>query len=156
MIIGKDLKNLGETEDPTPYIAGYTAGNDVSSRYWQKKERSGGQHAVGKSFDKFAPLGPILVSTSVIPDPTKLKLKTTVNGKMRQETNTDDLIFDVPAILRFLSRGVTLRRGTVIMTGTPSGIGAKFEPPRWIKDGDIVEVEITEIGKMRNRMVLLE
>jgi len=154
VIIGKDCKNLGENEDPTPYILGYTVGNDVSSRYWQRPERSGNQHGYAKSFDKFAPIGPVLVSTSVIPDPKALTLRTKVNGEQRQITKTDDLIFDIPAIIRHLSRGTTLRPGTLIMTGTPSGVAAFMKPPAWLKDGDVVEIEISEIGKIRNRMVL--
>lgn len=154
MVIGKPLKNLKEGQDPTPYIAGYTVGNDVSSRYWQRAERSGGQHAIGKSFDKFAPIGPVLVSTSAIPDPKALHLKTTVNGELRQESSTGLLIYDIPTVLRFLSRGVTLHPGTVIMTGTPAGVAASFKPQKWLQDGDVVEVEISGIGKIKNKMVL--
>lgn len=154
MVIGKDCKNLGEDEDPTPYILGYTVGNDVSSRYWQRPERCGGQHGYAKSFDKFAPIGPVIASTTAIPDPKTLTLTTTVNGELRQKTKTDDLIFDIPAIIRFLSRGTTLRPGTVIMTGTPSGVAAFMKPPPWLGDGDVVEIGITGIGKIRNKMVL--
>jgi 2-keto-4-pentenoate hydratase/2-oxohepta-3-ene-1,7-dioic acid hydratase in catechol pathway len=154
VIIGRDLKDLGEDEDPTPYILGYTVGNDVSSRYWQKAERCGGQHGYAKSFDKFAPIGPILASTSAIPDPKTLTLRTSVNGEQRQKTQTDDLIFDIPAILRYISRGTTLRPGTLIMTGTPSGVGAFMKPPTWLQDGDIVEIEISGIGQIRNKMVI--
>lgn len=153
MIIGKDLKNLADDEAATPYILGYTVGNDVSSRYWQMPERSGNQHGYAKSFDKFAPIGPIIASPRAIPDPANLTLRTTVNGEQRQETRTDDLIFDIAAILKHLSRGTTLRRGTVIMTGTPSGVAAFLKPPVWLKDGDLVEVEISGIGKIANRMV---
>jgi 2-keto-4-pentenoate hydratase/2-oxohepta-3-ene-1,7-dioic acid hydratase in catechol pathway len=153
VIIGKDCKNLGENEDPTPYILGYAVGNDVSSRYWQNPERSGGQHGYAKSFDKFAPIGPVLASTSAIPDPTALTIETTVNGELRQHSGTDQLIHDIPAIIRHLSRAVTLRPGTVIMTGTPSGVAAFFKPPRWLQDVDIVEIEISGIGTIRNKMV---
>ncbi|OAG45108.1 hypothetical protein AYO21_00456 [Fonsecaea monophora] len=154
VVIGKPLKNLKEGEDPTPYIAGYTVGNDVSSRYWQRAERSGGQHAQGKSFDKFAPIGPVLVSTSAIPDPNKLYLKTWVNGELRQESSTGLLIYSIPTVLRYLSRGVTLQPGTVLMTGTPAGVAASFRPQKWLQDGDVVEVEISGIGKIKNKMVL--
>jgi 2-keto-4-pentenoate hydratase/2-oxohepta-3-ene-1,7-dioic acid hydratase in catechol pathway len=154
VVIGKYCKNLGENEDPTPYILGYTVGNDVSSRYWQRPERCGTQHGYAKSFDKFAPIGPVLVSTTAIPDPKALKLKTRVNGEQRQITGTDDLIFDIPAIIRHVSRGTTLLPGTVIMTGTPSGVGAFMTPPAWLQDGDVVEVEISEIGTIRNKMVM--
>jgi len=127
-------------------------GNDVSSRYWQDPVRAGGQHGYAKAFDKFAPIGPVLCSTNQIPDPTKLMLKTFVNGEERQKTRTDDLIFDIPAIIRHLSRGRTLRPGTVIMSGTPSGVGYFMKPQAFLKNGDIVEVEISEIGKIRNKM----
>lgn len=154
MVIGRDCKNLGEHEDPAPYILGYTVGNDVSSRYWQQPERCGTQHGYAKSFDKFAPIGPILVSTTAIPDPKALTIKTRVNGQQRQITRTDDLIFDIPAIIRHVSRGTSLKPGTVIMTGTPSGVGAFMKPPAWLQDGDIVEVEISKIGIICNKMVM--
>ena len=154
VVIGKELKNLGESEDPTPYILGYTVGNDVSSRYWQRPERSGGQHGYAKSFDKFAPIGPILASTAAVPDPTALKLETRVNGEKRQSTGTDDMIHGIPAILRFLSRGTTLKPGTIIMTGTPGGVAAFMKPPAWLQDGDIVEIEISGLGTITNKMVL--
>ena len=136
-----------------PYILGYTAGNDVSSRYWQTQERSGGQHGSAKWFDKFAPIGPAIVSKDVIRDPSKLLMRTYVNGELRQSTQTGDMIFDIPDLIRHLSRGLTLRKGTVIMTGTPSGVAAFMNPPPWLKHGDIVEVDIEKIGRIRNRMV---
>jgi 2-keto-4-pentenoate hydratase/2-oxohepta-3-ene-1,7-dioic acid hydratase in catechol pathway len=134
------------------YVLGYTVGNDVSSRYWQRLERGSGQPGYAKSFDKFAPLGPTIVSPNLIPDPKTLTLKTYVNGELRQQTGTDDLIFDIPTLIRHLSRGMTLRKGSVIMTGTPSGVAAFIKPPAWLKDRDIVEIEISVIGRIRNRM----
>lgn len=153
VVIGRSAKNLTESDNPLDYVLGYTVGNDVSSRYWQDPVRAGGQHGYAKAFDKFAPIGPILCSTSQIPDPTKLTLQTFVNGEERQTTKTDDLIFDIPAIIRHLSRGRTLRPGTVIMSGTPSGVAAFMKPPAWLKDGDVVEVKISELGMIRNKMV---
>lgn len=136
------------------YVLGYTVGNDISSRFWQlDKDRSGGQHGYAKSFDKFAPIGPTLCSTEQIPDPNKLHLTTTVNGVQKQSTCLDDLIFDVPTIIRHLTRGMTLRAGTVIMTGTPSGVAVFESPPGWLKDGDIIRVEIQGIGNIANKMV---
>ena len=153
-MIGKTCKNLQEGDDLTPYILGYTAGNDVSSRHWQRPPQSGGQHAIGKSFDKFAPIGPVIASTTAIPDPHALELRTFVNGEQRQQTSTGDMIFNIAAIIRFLSRGVTLRPGTVIMTGTPAGVAASFnDPDKYLKDGDVVEVEISGIGRIKNKMV---
>jgi 2-keto-4-pentenoate hydratase/2-oxohepta-3-ene-1,7-dioic acid hydratase in catechol pathway len=156
VIIGKDCKNLSDSDDPFDYVLGYTVGNDVSARFWQAPAQSGGQHAYAKSFDKFAPLGPVLVSTSVIPDPAKLTLKTWVNGEERQSSGIDDLIFDVPALIRFLSKGRTLEKGTVIMTGTPSGVAAFMKPPVWLADGDVVEMEIAGIGRIKNNMVFMQ
>tara|TARA_R110002003_G_scaffold40_3_gene2575 strand:- start:884 stop:1381 length:498 start_codon:yes stop_codon:yes gene_type:complete len=152
-IIGKDCKNVTESEDAMQYIFGYTTGNDVSSRYWQAPERSGNQHRTGKSFDKFAPIGPVITSPSVIQDPHKLSIKSYVNGELRQSARTDDLIYDIPTIIRHISRGTTVRKRTVVMTGTPSGVAAFMKPPQWLGDGDVVEVEIEGIGRIRNTMV---
>jgi transcription initiation factor TFIIH subunit 2 len=100
-------------------VFGYTIGNDVSSRHWQNPKISGAQHGYAKAFDKFAPIGPVIASTSAIRDPTQLKIVTKVNGDVKQDGSTDDLIFSVEDIIRHLSRGMTLRAGTLIMTGTP-------------------------------------
>lgn len=128
----------------------------MSSRYWQRAERSGGQHGYAKSFDKFAPIGPVIASPKAIPKPGALKLKTCVNGEERQNACTDDLIHDIPAILHFLSRGTTLNPGTTIMTGTPGGVAAFMTPPAWLQDGDVVEIEIEGLGTIRNKMVLVD
>ena len=112
----------------------------------------GGQAGYAKGFDKFAPLGPVLVSPVAITDVGQLRMVTSVNGEQRQSTKLNDLIFDVPTLIRHLSRGMTLRKFTVILTGTPSGVAALMKPPAYLKDGDIVEVEIEKIGKIRNRM----
>lgn len=125
--------------------------NDVSSRYWQMPERAG-QAGYAKGFDKFAPIGPILVSPDALPDIGSLRLTTKVNDEERQTTMLDDLIFDIPTLIRHLSRGLTLRKFTVILTGTPSGVGALRKPPLWLEDGDVVTIEIDKIGKISNRM----
>jgi 2-keto-4-pentenoate hydratase/2-oxohepta-3-ene-1,7-dioic acid hydratase in catechol pathway len=153
VVFGKDAKNLSESDSVYDYILGYTVGNDVSSRFWQDPVRGGGQHGYAKAFDKFSPIGPVLCSTTQIPDPSKLTLTTIVNGEQRQQTKTDDLIFDIPAITRHLTRGRTVTAGTVVMTGTPSGVAAFMKPPPWLKDGDVVEVQISEIGRIRNRII---
>ncbi|KAM0414663.1 hypothetical protein ACHAPT_013489 [Fusarium lateritium] len=153
VVLKKDCKNLTASHDVSEFILGYTAGNDVSSRYWQVPERCGSQHGSAKSFDKFAPIGPVITSPQAIPDPKQLRMETFVNGEKRQSTKIDDLIFDIPRILQHLSRGTTLRKGTVIMTGTPSGVAAFMKPPAWLKDGDMVEVTIEKIGSIVNRMV---
>ncbi|KAH7141935.1 fumarylacetoacetate hydrolase family protein [Dactylonectria macrodidyma] len=153
VVLGKDCKNLTADADFSEYILGYTAGNDVSSRWWQMPERSGNQHGSAKSFDKFAPIGPVITSPRVITDPADLRMECFVNGEKRQSTKIDDVIFDIPAILQHLSRGTTLRKGTIIMTGTPGGVAAFIKPPAWLKNGDVVEVHIDKIGVIRNKMV---
>ncbi|EXJ61494.1 uncharacterized protein A1O5_11810 [Cladophialophora psammophila CBS 110553] len=153
-VVGKDVKNYNAKDDFEEFLLGYTVSNDVSSRYWQFPERSGGQHGYAKSFDQFGPIGPVIVSTSEIPGIPHLDLKTTVNGEERQNSNTNDLLFTIPQILDHLSRGTTLKKGTVVMTGTPSGVAAFMKPPKWLKTGDVVEVEISQIGKIKNKMVI--
>ena len=103
--------------------------------------------------DKFAPLGPLIASTQAIRDPSKLKITTHVNGELRQESGTENMIFDVATLVRHLSRGITLRRGTIIMTGTPDGVAAFMKPSPWLRNGDVVEIEISGIGKIKNKMV---
>ncbi|KAK5327270.1 hypothetical protein LTR43_006425 [Exophiala xenobiotica] len=153
VVIGKDVKNA-MVENALDYVLGYTAGNDVSARYWQWKDRSGGQHGSAKGFDKFAPIGPVIVSPSAIGNPHNLSLKTIVNRTdVRQSSRTDDVIFRIPEIIAHLTRGTTLRKGTVIMTGTPSGVAAFMKPPGFLQDGDVVEVEIEKIGRIANKLV---
>lgn len=152
VVIGKTGKDISEA-DALSYVLGYTAGNDVSARYFQLPNTSGGQYCYAKSFDAFAPIGPVLVSPAVVPDPQKLKYRTKVNGEVRQETGTDDMVWTVAQIITHLSRGTTLRAGTIIMTGTPSGVGLFMEPKGFLKDGDVVEVEIDGIGSIANKMV---
>jgi 2-keto-4-pentenoate hydratase/2-oxohepta-3-ene-1,7-dioic acid hydratase in catechol pathway len=152
VVIGKDCKDVSE-DQALSYVLGYTAGNDVSARYFQLPDTSGGQYCYAKAFDKFAPIGPAIVSPSLIPDPQKLKYTTKVNGQLRQETPTSDMIWSVKQIIAHLSRGTTLRKGTVIMTGTPKGVGLFMEPKGFCKDGDVVEVNIEKIGAIANKMV---
>jgi len=152
VIIGKDAKNITESE-ALNYVLGYTAGNDVSARNFQLPVSvSGNQFSYAKSFDQFAPIGPCVLLAKGI-DPQKLNYVTKVNGEKRQETGTDDMIFSIKQIIAHLSRGTTLRKGTVIMTGTPSGVGLFMEPKGFLKDGDVVEVDIEGIGSLRNKMV---
>ncbi|KAF2710997.1 hypothetical protein K504DRAFT_481012 [Pleomassaria siparia CBS 279.74] len=153
IIIGRDAKNVSAA-DALSYVLGYTVGNDVSARNFQlPADISGGQFGYAKSFDGFAPIGPAIVSTSVIPDPQKLRYTTKVNGEKRQETGTDDMIWSVKEIIEHLSRGTTLRAGTAIMTGTPSGVGIFMEPKGFLKDGDVVTIEVEGIGSLVNKMV---
>lgn len=153
VVLGKDIKNWTlKSDDISTVILGYAASNDVSSRWWQAPSRSNGQHGTAKSFDKFAPVGPVLASTRVVPDPRKLRMTCRVNGEERQSTLIDDQIFDIAAVLEHLSRGMTLRRGTVIMTGTPSGVTAFHKPSAWLRDGDVVTVRVEGVGEICNRM----
>ena len=131
------------------YVLGYTCANDVSARDWQKNH-GGGQWVKGKSFDTFCPLGPILVTADRIPNPQLLPIRTILNGQIRQESYTGDMIFTVAEIIAFLSGSTTLRAGTVILTGTPPGVGVAADPPRFLKTGDEVVVEITGIGRLKN------
>ena len=149
VIIGRDAKNVSE-KSALDYLLGYTVGNDVSARNFQLPEASGGQFCYAKSFDKFAPIGHTIVSADSIPDPQALILITRVNGEVKQETSTSDMIWGVRQIISHLSRGTTLRKGTVIMTGTPSGVG--FFRKEFLKNGDIVEVELEGLAKVRNMM----
>ncbi|KAL3460088.1 hypothetical protein BJX64DRAFT_290573 [Aspergillus heterothallicus] len=149
VVIGKDAFNVSE-ENALDYVLGYTIGNDVSARNFQVPEASGGQFCYAKSFDKFGPIGHTIVSAEQIPDPQALQLRTRVNGVTKQETSTGDMIFGVRQIIAHLSRGTTLRKGTVIMTGTPSGVG--YFRKEFLKDGDIVEVELEGVARVRNEM----
>ncbi|KAK1674053.1 hypothetical protein BDP55DRAFT_633265 [Colletotrichum godetiae] len=150
VVIGRDAKDVPENQ-ALSYVLGYTAGNDVSARNFQLPEASGGQFCYAKSFDGFAPIGPAIWSTELVPDPQKLHLKTIVNGEVVQETDTSDMIWSVAQIVSHLSRGTTLRKGTVIMTGTPSGVG--YFRGIFLKDGDLVEVEVSGLGRVTNRVV---
>jgi 2-keto-4-pentenoate hydratase/2-oxohepta-3-ene-1,7-dioic acid hydratase in catechol pathway len=128
-------------------VAGYTVANDVSARDFQGER---GQHFIGKSCDTFLPLGPALVSADEIPDPQDLGLRTIVSGDTMQSARTKEMIFPVAEILVFASRLMTLEPGDVLLTGTPAGVGAGRTPPRWLRDGDVVEIEIERLGRLRN------
>jgi 2-keto-4-pentenoate hydratase/2-oxohepta-3-ene-1,7-dioic acid hydratase in catechol pathway len=134
------------------FVLGYTCVNDVSARWWQK-DGSGGQFCRGKSFDTFCPAGPTLVSPDSLGnsrDGSGLRIVCRVNGQVMQDSSTSDMIFDVATIISELSRGTTLLPGTLILTGTPQGVGMSRTPPVFLKHGDKVEVEIERIGVLRN------
>jgi 2-keto-4-pentenoate hydratase/2-oxohepta-3-ene-1,7-dioic acid hydratase in catechol pathway len=145
---GRFCRDVAEAE-AARYILGYTAANDVSARWWQK-EGSGGQFNRGKSFDTFCPLGPRVVPSAEVPDPQDLRVICRVNGAVMQDGHTRDMIFSVARLVWDLSRGTTLLPGTVILTGTPSGVGMARTPPVWLRDGDVVEVEVEKIGVLKN------
>ncbi len=148
VVIGKAAKNVTR-EEALSYVLGYTCANDVSARRWQK-EGGGKQWCRGKSFDTFCPLGPCLVTPDDISNPNNLKIHTTLNGEMMQDSTTADMIFDVPTVISFLSEGTTLLPGTVILTGTPQGVGFARNPPVFLKNGDQVRIEIEGIGSLSN------
>jgi 2-keto-4-pentenoate hydratase/2-oxohepta-3-ene-1,7-dioic acid hydratase in catechol pathway len=148
VVIGRACKNVSR-RDALDYVLGYTCCNDVSARDWQIKH-GGGQWCRGKTFDTFSPLGPVLATRDEIPNPNNLKISTVLNGEVMQDWNTNDMIFDVPALIEFLSGSTTLLPGTVILTGTPHGVGMAQKPPRWLKAGDSVTIEIEKIGALQN------
>jgi 2-keto-4-pentenoate hydratase/2-oxohepta-3-ene-1,7-dioic acid hydratase in catechol pathway len=150
IVIGKTAKNVSKDRS-LDHVFGYTCGNDVSARDWQRdKNLGGGQFARGKSFDGFCPLGPAIVTKDEIPQPNNLKIKSILNGQTMQDHTTADMIFDVPTLIESLSSTLTLRPGAVIMTGTPHGVGFARNPPVWMKSGDRIEVEIEKIGRLSN------
>ncbi|WFB35893.1 fumarylacetoacetate hydrolase family protein [Kiritimatiellota bacterium B12222] len=151
IVIGKTCKNVAP-EQALEVIAGYTIGNDVSARDWQKIY-GGGQWSRAKSFDTFCPLGPVMVTADEIADPNALALSMEINGERVQSSNTSDLIFNVQALISFLSGSTTLLAGTVILTGTPPGVGAGKTPPVYLKAGDVMEAEIAGIGRLRNPII---
>jgi 2-keto-4-pentenoate hydratase/2-oxohepta-3-ene-1,7-dioic acid hydratase in catechol pathway len=148
IVIGRTCKNIAK-EQALNYVLGYTIANDVSARDWQR-ERGGGQFCRAKSFDTFAPIGPRIVTTDELPDPQALRIRTTVSGEVLQDGSTADMIFDVATLIEFLSGSTTLLAGAVILTGTPPGVGMGRTPPRWLRAGDEVSVEIDGIGKLTN------
>ncbi len=148
VVIGRACKNVSRA-DALDYVLGYTCCNDVSARDWQLK-RGGGQWSRGKTFDTFSPLGPCLVTPDEIPNPNALQLRTLLNGEVMQNSNTADMIFNVPTLIEFLSGSTTLLPGTVILSGTPQGVGMAQKPPRWLKPSDTVTIEIENIGTLTN------
>jgi 2-keto-4-pentenoate hydratase/2-oxohepta-3-ene-1,7-dioic acid hydratase in catechol pathway len=151
VVIGKAGKNISRA-DALDHILGYTCANDVSARDWQMDKARGqqGQWTRGKGFDTFCPLGPFLVTKDEIGNPHGLRICTRLNGQVVQDARTDQLIFDIPSLVSFLSQSVTLLPGTVILTGTPEGVGFTRQPPLFLRHGDTVEVQIEQIGILSN------
>ncbi|MGQ0627610.1 MAG: fumarylacetoacetate hydrolase family protein [Phycisphaerales bacterium] len=145
VIIGRAARDVSR-EHALQHVLGYAAANDVSARWWQK-QGAGGQFCRGKGFDTFCPLSDLAPAASVA-DPNELRLVTRLNGEVMQDSGTSDMIFHVVTLISELSRGTTLLPGTVILTGTPSGVGAARTPPVFLKAGDLVEVEISGVGKV--------
>jgi 2-keto-4-pentenoate hydratase/2-oxohepta-3-ene-1,7-dioic acid hydratase in catechol pathway len=148
VVIGRTCRNVTRAQ-ALDHVLGYSCANDVSARHWQLK-LGGGQWCRGKGFDTFLPLGPGIVTADEVPNPNQLRLRTFLNGEAVQDWNTNDMVFDVSAIIEFLSQDTTLLPGTVILTGTPHGVGMARKPPRWLQPGDTIEIEIENIGRLSN------
>ncbi|CAB4380407.1 hypothetical protein RhiirA5_356113 [Rhizophagus irregularis] len=151
VIIGKDCKDVSK-EDALQYVLGYTASNDVSARKWQDSRLGSGQWCFSKGFDTFCPIGPQLVSPSIIKDPNSLRIRTRLNdnNQLLQDSNTSDMIFNVAELISFLSQGTTLQAGSLILTGTPQGVGYTRKPPIYLQHNDKIEIEIEQIGTLTN------
>lgn len=149
VIIGKDAKNVAK-EEVKDFIFGYTILNDISARTIQNRHK---QWYFGKSLDGFAPMGPCIIDVDAVAYPPKLQIQSVVNGELRQDSNTELLIFDIDYIVSELSQGMTLKAGTIISTGTPAGVGMGFQPPKFLKAGDTVECRIEGIGSLKNVVV---
>ena len=148
VVIGKAARDV-KRADALSHVFGCTIANDVSARDWQFKW-GGGQFCQGKSFDTFCPMGPEIVTLDELGDPNALRLRTEVNGELRQDWSTSDMVFDIPTLIEFLSAGKTLLPGTVILTGTPHGVGYARKPPSFLRAGDTVRLEIEKIGELVN------
>lgn len=148
VVIGSTAKNIAR-EDAFRHILGYTCANDISARDWQMRKQKG-QWTRGKCFDTFCPLGPWIVTKDELPEPDRLNIKSVLNGTVMQDSNTSDMLFDVATIVSDLSRSVTLLPGTVILTGTPPGVGFARKPPVFLRPGDLVTVSVEGIGELTN------
>ncbi len=150
LVIGKKASYVSK-EEALDYVAGYVLHNDVSERAFQLER--GGQWAKGKGCDTFAPLGPWLATADEIANPNNLRLWLKLNGKMMQDGNTDDFIFDIAHVVSYLSEFMTLLPGDVISTGTPHGVGLGFNPPLYLKEGDVIELGIDGLGEAKQTII---
>ncbi len=149
VVIGTRARDVARAS-ALEYVAGLTIAHDVSARDHQYTT---GQFTWSKSFDSFCPLGPEVVSLDEVDLAAGLPLETKVNGEVMQSSNTSELVFDVPALIAWITQGLTLQPGDVILTGTPAGVGAARTPPRWLMNGDVVEISIGGLGTLRNPVV---
>jgi len=149
VVIGKRASHISESEAMS-YVAGYTCMNDVTDREAQSKD---GQWVRSKSYDTYGPIGPVIVPASDLPDPHNLKIEARLNGKTMQSSNTKNLIFNIPFLIAYISKTITLEPGDVITTGTPHGVGTFWKPPIFLQPGDVIEIEIEKIGILRNTVV---
>ncbi len=150
VVIGHTARRVPESK-ALDYVAGYMPFNDVSARDWQLRTS---QWLMGKTFDTFAPMGPALVTVDEIPNVQNLTLRTIIGDEVLQEANTSLMIFSVAYLIAYITQVVTLEPGDIIATGTPAGIGAARKPPRWLKHGDVVRIEIEEVGILENPVVI--
>ena len=150
VVIGRTCRDV-PASNALDCVFGYSILNDMSAR---DRQRMHGQFFLGKSYDGFAPMGPFIVTADEIPDPQQLRVQTRVNGELRQDASTSDMIFPVATIIETLSQVMTLEPGDIIATGTPSGVGQGFDPPRFLKRGDVVEISIEGIGRLETRASL--
>src|SRR5438552_2955960 len=151
IVVGKRGRQIG-ADQAMEYVAGYTIGHDVSARDWQLK-KDGKQWMLGKTFDTFAPTGPVLVTADEVPDPHNLAIRLRLNGRTMQDSNTRQMVFNVGQVVSYLSQVFTIEPGDLIFTGTPPGVGFARKPPIFLKGGDVVEVEIEGLGVLRNPVV---
>jgi 2-keto-4-pentenoate hydratase/2-oxohepta-3-ene-1,7-dioic acid hydratase in catechol pathway len=152
IVIGKRCKSLNK-DDVDDCIFGYTVAQDITARDWSKTKRNGGQFLLGKAMDTFCPLGPAVITKEAICDINNLSVKTWVNGKLKQDGNTSELVFKPYDIVAYLSQFVTLLPGDVILTGTPAGVGFTRKPPEYLQRGDVLETEIESVGRLRNKVI---
>lgn len=149
VVIGRRTRNISEA-DALGSIFGYTVANDISAR---DQQRADGQIARSKSFDTFCPIGPWITTADEVPDPQALGLRTRVNGEIRQDSSTAEMLFPVAHLIYYLARGMTLEPGDVLLTGTPHGVGFVMDPPQHLRPGDVVECEVDGLGMLRNNVV---
>jgi 2-keto-4-pentenoate hydratase/2-oxohepta-3-ene-1,7-dioic acid hydratase in catechol pathway len=152
IVIGKKGRHIPNDKTAFEHVGGYTVGHDVSARDWQFRGEEK-QWSIGKTFDTFAPTGPVIVTPDELTDPHNLRIQLRLNGQTMQNSSTKEFIFQVPHMLWFLSQVVTLEPGDLIFTGTPPGVGIARKPPVLLKPGDVAEVEIEGIGVLRNPVV---
>jgi 2-keto-4-pentenoate hydratase/2-oxohepta-3-ene-1,7-dioic acid hydratase in catechol pathway len=149
VVIGKRGRGIAEDEAES-YIFGYTIVNDITARDLQKQHK---QFFIGKSLDTTCPIGPVIVHKSLIENPHNLAIETKVNGEVRQSSSTENMIFKIESLIATLSKGMTLEPGDIIATGTPAGVGKGFTPPKFLQDGDEIEITIAGIGTLRNKVM---
>jgi 2-keto-4-pentenoate hydratase/2-oxohepta-3-ene-1,7-dioic acid hydratase in catechol pathway len=148
VVIGKQGRTISRDE-ALEYVFGYTILNDITARDIQSKHK---QFFLGKSLDTSCPIGPWIVQHSAIDNPNNLNIQTYVNGELRQNSNTSNFIFDIQEIISVLSKGMTLEPGDIIATGTPAGVGKGFKPPKYLKSGDLIKIDIEKIGSLQNKI----